>query len=107
TCLGRIHDTAANVAQSMVSIRNLITLGALMKNETDELLVLNALSVALRLLTNEISTYRKTINAVMGVCSNSATVNVKAQTVLNAFTELNQRVTELSKRVAKALPPSP
>jgi hypothetical protein len=106
-CLGRIHDTAADVAKSMVYIRNLITLGAQMKDETDELLVLNALSLALRSLTDEISTYRKTINANMTLCSNSATVNVKAQTVLNAFTELNQRVTVLSKRVAKALPPSP
>jgi hypothetical protein len=105
-CLSLIHNQAQSVAETATPVSSLIALGALMKDETDELLVLHELSLSLRLLTGGLSAYRKIINASMRLCSNSATVNVKGQAVLNVFTELNQEATALTKRVAQALPPS-
>jgi hypothetical protein len=41
----------------------------------------------------------------MSQCSNSATVNVKGQTLLNILSEWSDPVSVISKKVAQAAPP--
>jgi hypothetical protein len=104
SCLSNIKHPLSYVTETLAFVASLMSLAVLMKDETDELLVLHELNRVLDLLIGQLSTQRETINASMSACANLAVVNVKGQAVLNLFTELNQETTVLHKKVARALP---
>jgi hypothetical protein len=104
-CLNLIHNQGDSVAGVSTAIGGLIVLAALMKDDTDEYLVLNQLNILLKSLAVTLPKSRQVINRTMALCSNFSTVNVKGQAMLNVFSELNSQVASLSKAISGVVKP--
>jgi hypothetical protein len=103
-CLDFVHNQASSVESTAAAVGDLIALSILMKDNDDEILVLRALRTWLIELNEELTGRRKFINAAMSQCSNSATVNVKGQAVLNVLSEFNGPAAALSRTVGQVVP---
>jgi hypothetical protein len=100
-CLGLLHDQVQEVALVAAAVGESI----LMKDSDDEIRTLSGLRTWLAALSNQLPHAREIINGAMSVCSNSATVNVKGQNLLNILSEWSDPVAAISKKVAQAVPP--
>src|SRR5262249_4564080 len=103
-CLELLHQWANSVRDIGAGAGSLIELAALMKDETDELLVLRELTTWLKVLADNIGDKRRRTNEAMSRCSSVATVNVKGQVLINIFTEMNNEVMPLLNRISKVVP---
>ena len=86
-------------------VGDLMALSIMMKDSEDELRTLSGLRTWLTALSNQLLHSREIINGTMSQCSNSATVNVKGQTLLNLLSEWSDPVALISKKVAQVVPP--
>jgi hypothetical protein len=98
-CLYMIHNQTSSFNGTAIPVSILVGLSVVMKDNTDELLVLRALRTFLDALSQGLIQARKQINAWMTRCGNSAVVNVKAQAVLNILSEFEGPIASLSRRV--------
>ena len=103
-CLGLLHDQVQEVALIAAAVGDFIALSILMKDSDDEIRTLSGLRTWLAALSNQLPHAREIINGAMSVCSNSATVNVKGQNLLNILSEWSDPVAMISKKVAQAVP---
>jgi hypothetical protein len=103
-CLVLLHGQAQEVGMVAAGVGDLMALSILMKDNDDEIRTLSALRTWLTALSNQLPHAREIINGTMSQCSNSATVNVKGQTLLNILSEWSDPVALLSKRVTQAAP---
>jgi hypothetical protein len=103
-CLGLLHDQAYETGLIAAGVGELMSLSILMKDSDDEIRTLVGLQEWLTMLSNQLRHSREIINGAMSVCSNSATVNVKGQNLLNFLSEWSDPVAAISKKVAQAVP---
>jgi hypothetical protein len=103
-CLGLLHDQAQEAALIAAAVGDFMALSMLMKDSDDEVRTLSGLRTWLTALSNQLVHSREIINGAMSVCSTSATVNVKAQNMLNILSEWSGPVAMISKKVAQAVP---
>jgi hypothetical protein len=104
-CLFMVHKQANDLSSTAATVSDLIALSLLMKDSGDEFQVLRTLRAYLSVMSDELPHARKQINAWMTRCSDSATVNVKAQGVLNILAEFEGPVALLSRRVMQVVQP--
>jgi hypothetical protein len=104
-CLFMVHMQADDVSSTAATVSTLVALSLLMKDSGDEFQVLRALRPYLSAMSDQLPHARKQINAWMTRCSDSATVNVKAQAVLNILAEFEGPVASLSRRVIQVVQP--
>jgi hypothetical protein len=105
SCLALLHDQAQEVGMVAAGVGDLMALSIMMKDSEDEVRTLNGLRTWLTALSNQLLHAREIVNGTMSQCSNSATVNVKGQTLLNILSEWSDPVSVISKKVAQAAPP--
>ncbi len=106
-CLDGIREEALVSVLHLTSAWKLLTVATVMRDKRDELVVLAMLSGALKPATQQLRGARQIINGWMGMCSQAATVNVKGQTVINIFSEIQQGIAPIQKtldEVEKTLP---
>lgn len=101
-CLFMIHNQADSVSFAAEAVGTLTALSIMMKDSGDELQVLRALRIHLTAMSERLPHARKQINAWMTRCGTSATVNVKAQAVLNVLAEFENPVASLSRRAVQS-----
>ena len=99
-----IHEQAQSIGYTAAGAGDLIALSAVMKDASDEILVLRGLRTWLTALARELPHSRQIINSAMVLCSNSSVVNAKGQAVLNALADWDEPVALLSRRVARVVP---
>jgi hypothetical protein len=104
-CLSMIHNQVTSLGRTAAAVSILASLSVVMSDSGDEFQVLRALHTYLSVMSDELSHARQIINAWMTRCSSSATVNVKAQTILDLFAELEGPITSLSRSVMQVVPP--
>jgi hypothetical protein len=104
-CLLNVHNIASYVDDKVSAIHTLVYLAVLMKEATDEILVLEQLHIFLDLAKEYLPKGRKRINSEMSRCAAFAVVTVKGQAVLNTFPQLDEQVTSLLNRIGPVLPP--
>jgi hypothetical protein len=105
SCLALLHDQAQEVGMVAAGVGDFMALSIMMKDSDDEIRTLSGLRTWLTALSNQLLHAREIINGTMSQCSNSATVNVKGQTLLNILSEWSDPVAVISKKVAQAVPP--
>jgi hypothetical protein len=103
-CLSLVHDQAQEAGLIASAVVDFMSLSMLMKDNEDELRTLSGLRTWLTALSDQLGHSREIINGAMSVCSNSATVNVKGQNMLNILSEWSDPVAMISKKVAQAVP---
>jgi hypothetical protein len=104
-CLSFLHDEAQVTAMLAATVVDFAALSILMKDSEDEVRTLSGMQSWVKALSNQLVHSREIINSAMSVCSNSATVNVKAQNMLNLLSEWSDPVAAISKKIAQAVPP--
>ena len=102
-CLPAISTEAQSVFMLVGFAVDLLTLDATMRDKRDEYDVLDVLTTNLKMATIQLTGSRQTINKWMSYCSESATVNVKGQAVINIFSEIEQALAPVADKVQKAL----
>ena len=103
-CLGLVHDQAQEVGMVAAGVGDFLALSILMKDSEDETRTLIGMQTWVTALSNQLRHSREIINGAMSVCSNSATVNVKAQNILNLLSEWSDPLAAISKKIAQAVP---
>jgi hypothetical protein len=98
-CLAGLADDAVPVEMVLGSTLTLLTLAAEMRDKMDEHYVLEELRDTVILVTQQLTNYRQLINQEMSQCSESATVNMKGQAVINIFSEIQQALAPVSNKL--------
>ena len=86
----------------LAGVDDLTALSLLMKNSADEINVLKELLTWLVMLTDYFTSARQMINGFMIGCPNSATANVKGQTLLNLLANWRDPVDSIFEKVWQA-----
>ena len=101
-CLNFIHTQATHVGSMWATVGILTGLAGAMKDNDDEIVVLDQLRRSLTRFSGQLASSRKLINQEMAVCSSiSPTVSVKGQAVLNVLSELTDAAERLTMKAGK------
>lgn len=98
-CLYRLQVAAASMSElTHVAAMNLLNVAS-MKDPRDEELSLEVARSSLRNVGAQIELHRHTTNSIQASCPHSATVNVKARTLLNILNEAARTLEPIAHKI--------
>ena len=98
-CMNEIFHEVDKVEDTLHEITALISTSGGMINSTDELIVNTLISIEANHAVDQLIKLRHGINLSAGYCSNSAIVTTKAQYALSLFTEIENALRLIARRV--------
>src|SRR5262249_43880215 len=99
SCLQGIHDEAGAVVDESSQWSELLTLSTMMKDKSDEELVLQMLRSRASVLLMSTALARLKINGYIGICPAITAANVKGQTIIEIMTRMNGFLASLANRL--------